>query len=367
MLPPRPQLGAPEPVAPEHDDEAAQEAGEVARANVSVKGGHAGEEDGCVEEVELGPRELFMQEEQDDGRGGADEEPVGDHLEEMLLEQAPGPDEHVLHAQGEAGRERLPRPLVRGVLLDAGEVVELGVEDPADDGVVDGDADEGAEDLGEEDGLGRDVHVVADLHVLQVELGAVPGVAGDGAVGRRAARVLPPGHGVDHEPVQQLVGRPDGELEVDSAYSQPSGTTTTAPVAMPTKYVHTGMKMSPRAQMTTMMTSDTANSAANHQKGIVVRPLQHVDLVVVLLRHLAAVPGRPPLQELFHAGPDLPEAEERHPHQRRRVGRVVEEHVPQVLRADVEDPCCAYAVVLRRMSGVSSSERGYLVPFSTSV
>jgi hypothetical protein len=53
----------------------------------------------------------------------------------------------------------------------------LGVEHPADHAVVDGYSDCGAKDLGEEDGAGRDVHVVTDFHVLGIELGSVPDIS----------------------------------------------------------------------------------------------------------------------------------------------------------------------------------------------
>lgn len=198
------------PVGPEHDDKTGEEGGGEAGADVAVEVGQAAEEDGGVPEAELALGELAVEDIQDDGDDGADEEAVGEGLVDAILEEADGADEDVLHAHGEVGGEALRGPLVRGVLELAGEVVALGVDDPADDAVVDGDADEGAEDLGEEDGAGRDVHVVADLHVLEVPLGAVPGVAGDGAVDGGAGGVLVAADGVDHEAVEQLVDCTDG-------------------------------------------------------------------------------------------------------------------------------------------------------------
>jgi hypothetical protein len=55
-----------------------------------------------------------------------------------------------------------------GVIHFASEVITFGAENPADDAVVDGHADEGAKHLGEEDRSGRDVHVMADFHVLKL-------------------------------------------------------------------------------------------------------------------------------------------------------------------------------------------------------
>jgi hypothetical protein len=59
-------------------------------------------------------------------------------------------------------------------------VLAFGVEHPADHAVVDEYSDGGAEGSGGEDGAGRDVHVVTDFHVLEIELGSVPSISCDG-------------------------------------------------------------------------------------------------------------------------------------------------------------------------------------------
>jgi hypothetical protein len=59
----------------------------------------------------------------------------------------------------------------------ASEIVCFRVEYPSDDGVVDGNTKEGSKDLGEKHVSRRNVHVVADLHVLEVVLSSIPGVA----------------------------------------------------------------------------------------------------------------------------------------------------------------------------------------------
>ena len=85
------------------------------------------------------------------------------------------------------------------------KIIPLRIQDPFDTPVIYRHADEGAEELREEDRARRDMHVMAQFLVLQEVLRAVPGVAGDGAVDGGADGVLVPGDRVDHEAVEELV------------------------------------------------------------------------------------------------------------------------------------------------------------------
>ena len=111
-------------------------------------------------------------------------------LEHGLGKQSLGPNKHILHAHGVIARQHLARPLVQRIDLVPEDIVALGLEHPLYDAVVDRHADELAEDLAEEDGPRRDVHVVAYFLVLQHVLRAVPDVAGDGTVGGGAGGVF---------------------------------------------------------------------------------------------------------------------------------------------------------------------------------
>jgi hypothetical protein len=123
---------------------------------------------------------------------------------------------------------------------------------------------------------------VPEFLVLQQVLGAVPGVASDGAVDGGADGRPVAGPRVDHQAVEQLVGCPDGELEVGDAV-EPSQwldilvmedieggvrtMTTTAPVNKAMKYVHIGMYKKPQASSEMMMRNETRNRAIYHQSG----------------------------------------------------------------------------------------------------
>ena len=108
------------------------------------------------------------------------------------------------------------------------DVCTLGVENPADDSVVDGNTDERAEYLGEEDRLGRNVHVMADFHVLQDELCAVPSIASNGTIGRCTARVLVSRDGVYHEAVPELICSADGLYNLNGQYHYNTAKTCTS-------------------------------------------------------------------------------------------------------------------------------------------
>lgn len=49
--------------------------------------------------------------------------------------------------------------------------------------VVDGDVDEGVEDLGEEDGVGRNVYVVIYFYILKIVLCMILSVVSDSVIG----------------------------------------------------------------------------------------------------------------------------------------------------------------------------------------
>jgi hypothetical protein len=169
------------------------------------------------------------------------------------------------------------------ILLRAVKVLHLIIQYPSYRAVVDRYADHCPHHLGEEDGLWRDVHVVPEFLVLQQVLGAVPGVASDRAVDGGADGRSVAGPRVDHQAVEQLVGCPDGELEVGDAI-EPSQwldmlvmeedieggvrtMTTTAPVNKAMKYVHIGMYKKPQASSVMMMRNETRNRAMYHQSG----------------------------------------------------------------------------------------------------
>jgi hypothetical protein len=84
---------------------------------------------------------------------------------------------HVLDSHRQVGDKLLASPLVRRIHFLASEIICFRVEYPSDDSVVDRDTKEGSKDLRKEYVSGRNVHVVADLHVLEVVLSSVPGVA----------------------------------------------------------------------------------------------------------------------------------------------------------------------------------------------
>lgn len=73
-------------VSPVHDDEAAYDAGGVARADVTPKGGHRAEENGAVPETEFGAREEAVEDVEDEGYEGTCEEAVGEGTVDVLRE-----------------------------------------------------------------------------------------------------------------------------------------------------------------------------------------------------------------------------------------------------------------------------------------
>ena len=123
----------------------------------------------------------------------------------MLREEALGSDEYVLNTQGVVVGKCLASPLVQRIDFVPQDVFSLCLEDPLDDTVVDGHADELAEDLAEEYRPRRHVHVVADLLVLQHVLCAVPYVACNGTVGCCTSRVAVAASCMHHEAVEQFV------------------------------------------------------------------------------------------------------------------------------------------------------------------
>jgi hypothetical protein len=84
---------------------------------------------------------------------------------------------HVLNGHRQVGDELLASPLVGRIHLLASLLFCFRVEYPSDDSVVDGNAKERPKDLREKHVSGRNVHVVTDLHVLEVVLSPVPCVA----------------------------------------------------------------------------------------------------------------------------------------------------------------------------------------------
>lgn len=83
---PSPQLIA-VPIRPVHDDEAADEAREVARGDVAVEDRGATAEDRRVPQVELGPREEAMEKIDHGRRSCAEEERVRDRFPLLLFEK----------------------------------------------------------------------------------------------------------------------------------------------------------------------------------------------------------------------------------------------------------------------------------------
>lgn len=84
IIPPRPHLVA-VAIGPEHDNEATHKATKVARANVSVECRHGGEVNGRVPETKLGPRQVTVQDKEDDRGHGADEEAVRNDFVDVCL------------------------------------------------------------------------------------------------------------------------------------------------------------------------------------------------------------------------------------------------------------------------------------------
>lgn len=82
-----------------------------------------------------------MQEEDDDGAHGTNQEAIRNRLVNILLEEAAGTNKHVLDARSERRGQRLTSPLVSGIFFGARQIISLGVEDPSNDCVVDGDTD----------------------------------------------------------------------------------------------------------------------------------------------------------------------------------------------------------------------------------
>jgi hypothetical protein len=83
---PRPQLVF-LPIRPIHDNEAADDGGEVAGADVAVEVAEAAEEDGAVPEVELRFGKAAGEEVESGGGEGAEEEAVGEWLVDLLAEE----------------------------------------------------------------------------------------------------------------------------------------------------------------------------------------------------------------------------------------------------------------------------------------
>ena len=91
------------PISPEHDDEAADEGGKIASADVSVEIGHAREKDGRVPQLELELGEPTVEEVDDDRRPCSKQEAVRDRREHGNLEQPLGSQEHVLDTERDGG------------------------------------------------------------------------------------------------------------------------------------------------------------------------------------------------------------------------------------------------------------------------
>ena len=173
----------PLPIRPVHHHIPSDNRRRVPRTQIPVEHRQPREEDTHVPEIDAPARQESMQAVQRRRQQRTQQKRPGERAHLAFLEELGWPDDGVLHAEGIRGDERLAGPLVQRVGLGAGEDVALGGQDPAHDGIVYGDAEDGAEDLREEDGARGDVHVVPDFLVLEHVLRAVPGVAGDGTVG----------------------------------------------------------------------------------------------------------------------------------------------------------------------------------------
>lgn len=89
------------------------------------------------------------------------------------------------------------------------EVLGLGLHGPANDAIVNRDANERSEKLREEHGSLGDVHVVADFLILEHELGPVPCISCYGAVHSCPAWIVVSIYSVDHQAVQEFIHGPD--------------------------------------------------------------------------------------------------------------------------------------------------------------
>lgn len=87
--------------------------------------------------------------------------------------------------------------------VDFRPVKEFGLRfnGPANNAVVNRDADEGSEKLGEEHGSLWYVHVVANFLILQHELGPVPCISCYRAVHCCPAWIVVATYSIDHQPV----------------------------------------------------------------------------------------------------------------------------------------------------------------------
>lgn len=135
-----------------------------------------------------------MEEVDDDGCDDTEKETPPEGAVNSILEQTRRTNSPVLDSLVQVHPWGLTGPLTQRISLGPVEVGPFGVNDPADDGIVDGNSDECAPDLGEECGAGADFHVVADLLVKENTLGAVPALAGDDTVNERADWVGSWGH-----------------------------------------------------------------------------------------------------------------------------------------------------------------------------
>lgn len=134
-----------------------------------------------------------------------------------LCEQSLGAKNCILNTHSVGVLEGLARPLIERIGFLPRQVITLSVHDPSDDGVVDGNAHECAEDLEEENFTRRNVHIMVNLLILQHVLCPIPSVPSNAAVDRGTTRMLMAftGFGVHHVAVHQLVERPCLEL-IDS-------------------------------------------------------------------------------------------------------------------------------------------------------
>ncbi|KAG7837139.1 hypothetical protein KL943_001178 [Ogataea angusta] len=199
-----------------HGEGADEELRKVARADVAVELGHGCKQDGDVEFFCKPPRRGFRYPEHRQGCYATNEK--SKRQVRIVLEHPFGAKHNVLDRVAVVVGQHLAGPLPHRVAFQAFEKVVLGLHHPAQRHVVERHTDEVAKDLREENELGRNVVVDADLLVLQDVLGAVPAVSRDGPVescstGVFAARAREKRR-LHHQAVHQLVDRADLDLEV---------------------------------------------------------------------------------------------------------------------------------------------------------
>jgi hypothetical protein len=139
-----------------------------------------------VPQVELGARESLVKKVHHHWSNHSEQETPSKRPVDRILEETSWSNKTILDTLVEITLRSLTRPLTKRILLRSIQVRALRVNDPADNSIVDRDADEVAPELGQEGGSWADLHVVTNLLILQDTLSAVPALTSDDTIHKGA-------------------------------------------------------------------------------------------------------------------------------------------------------------------------------------